>query len=292
MTNVRNPSQLGFTDKWDVDDLASVTEAHREIYAGLKGRTDSISTIPGAIQSIQRLLDMGYSLTDIGAMLGVTRERVRQWCAQYALQRRAKKGAMFRLWDEGLGQFRACNITEFIKQYNRSHVEFEAAKLRARQAGARARHVIVLRTLYKILQRPIGVGELLETLGQCEAAVTRYWGYGGGRSNTSYVLDSYKAAIDKLYEYANVPLKPSSARGDAVSHWITGRPLFDFVNTLRVERGWTWARLASEIGITAITLKFHLDGGGGGKFGTRATTLERLAVCFEIHLETLEALLE
>jgi len=66
-------------------------------------------------RSIWRLAKMGYCASDIAAMIGVSRERVRQWMNKKNIRRPAF-GSLFRVWDDDTNQFRSVTAKELGAQ--------------------------------------------------------------------------------------------------------------------------------------------------------------------------------
>lgn len=95
MTSI-SVKRAGLSRFWDQDDLAEV-QAH---HAGLA--EPELDPDERAYQ-IAMLVDYhGYSLTDVGAMLGITRERVRQIARKAGA---VGSGSEFREWDGDLNEF-------------------------------------------------------------------------------------------------------------------------------------------------------------------------------------------
>lgn len=66
-----------------------------------RGRVEDY--IPGFRDSLANLIEQGYNLTEIGMMLGLTRERIRQFAVRLRLPRPMRHAA--RIWDDGRHRF-------------------------------------------------------------------------------------------------------------------------------------------------------------------------------------------
>lgn len=71
--------------------------------------------IPGFVESIQALAEQGYTLEDIGAMFGVSRERVRQWFKKLGLRAPSLHKGYGRSWDAVRHRF----VTYLARDYRR-----------------------------------------------------------------------------------------------------------------------------------------------------------------------------
>src|SRR4051812_11671134 len=98
----------GLTLVWSKSDREEVQKFHAELWKKLRNTvkaeykaTTGIKwrgPIPGFKESVQSLLDQGYSLTDIGVMFGLTREMIRQRAKELGLKRHSRDGSMYRIW--------------------------------------------------------------------------------------------------------------------------------------------------------------------------------------------------
>src|SRR5690348_2321471 len=61
----------------------------------------------GLVPSLKMLIEeQEYSISDVGLMFGVSRERVRQWCVRFGIQQRGRnRGKNTRQWNEDKMQF-------------------------------------------------------------------------------------------------------------------------------------------------------------------------------------------
>lgn len=145
ITNVESARQaLGLSSEWVREDREAVESHHRSLFRDLKKHhgVQSPADIPGFISSIQHLHDYGYSLTDIGAIVGVTRERVRQWFDEYdELERLDDIGggprstALYRLWSDELNCFVPITDEELIEAANRRREALDRRHLKHRVHG-------------------------------------------------------------------------------------------------------------------------------------------------------------
>jgi hypothetical protein len=73
-------------------------------WAGLRAHFATIEeAVPELKGSLASLFEQGYTLTDVGMMLGLTRERVRQYAVRFSLSRPPRHAA--RVWDDSRRQF-------------------------------------------------------------------------------------------------------------------------------------------------------------------------------------------
>lgn len=124
---------------WNRDDLAAITKGSRPYWEALIqqgafqrwGHVRSRSTpiencLPHFPRSLQALADAGYNLTDIGAMLGLTRERIRQFAVRFAI-RRFPRETPPRVWDDVRLRFRPLTKREERQErMGRSKARWEA----------------------------------------------------------------------------------------------------------------------------------------------------------------------
>jgi len=68
--------------------LRSVIEFHRPMWEALRGDAAGgvEQAVPGFLKSVQMLFDQGYCLTDVAAMFGLSRERIRQLTVKHGLK--------------------------------------------------------------------------------------------------------------------------------------------------------------------------------------------------------------
>lgn len=109
-----------------------------------------------------------YSLTDIGLIFGVSRERVRQWCVKYRIEHPAGRlgpmtghGQTFRrMWDSSSNRFRPIRVRDINRARQERKTAARIDDLRARQSVRRERIIRTVRNLAATLGRPPGVQEL------------------------------------------------------------------------------------------------------------------------------------
>lgn len=109
-------------------------------------RTDN----PDFLPSLKLLIESEkYSLTDVGMMFGVTRERARQWCVQYGVsphEDRYRRGLRARrIWDDTLNRFRPVPLGEISRQHQQQRVAANRTRL-ARSRELRRLHLIATAT--------------------------------------------------------------------------------------------------------------------------------------------------
>jgi len=96
---------LGITKNWGRDDLAEVTVHSKELWQKMKeqrgwGKCMPCREIPGFFACLQEMYDGGYSFTDIAAVFGLSRERVRQLFREEPGLRCTDTGPLYRYWDQ------------------------------------------------------------------------------------------------------------------------------------------------------------------------------------------------
>lgn len=108
---------------WNPKELRSVMRIHAPFWNQYKSiRGVGKQAIEVAIlelpDSLRMLFDQGYTFTDVGAMFGVTRERVRQWAKRYSIARFPNVTAP-RVWDHVTSRFVALPMRG--KDYSLAH---------------------------------------------------------------------------------------------------------------------------------------------------------------------------
>lgn len=135
---------------------APLFEAWKRQYRG--GR-DRLESIPGFRGSLQSLLDQGYIYADIARMIGVSPQRVRQWCEGLGM-RITHRATMRRVWDDELMRFRPVTKAEYREIAARCRRERWEGELERRQETARQ----AVRAFAAKHGRPPTVGELASLL--------------------------------------------------------------------------------------------------------------------------------
>lgn len=104
--------------RWNRSERDAIARHHAPYFEALKrewGQVggDRVDWIPGFRESLQSLLEQGYNISDLAVMVGVSRERVRQWCNQLDLERYAVRTTYRRVWDDELMRFRPVTAKEW-----------------------------------------------------------------------------------------------------------------------------------------------------------------------------------
>lgn len=115
---------------WRKADADAIRRHHAPLFEAWKRdwghrRRDRNEWIPGFRESLQSLLDQGYTIADIGVFVGISGERARQYVESYGLDRIAVSATMRRVWDDELMRFRPVTKEE--------HLAAEARRRRERQ---------------------------------------------------------------------------------------------------------------------------------------------------------------
>lgn len=100
-----------------------------------------LMALPGFEASLRLLLDSErYSLTDIGMMFGVSRERVRQLCARMGLGIGGEWRGLnhIRVWDDRANRFRPQSRGAFNKKVARSQADQRSVERKRKSIESRA----------------------------------------------------------------------------------------------------------------------------------------------------------
>ncbi len=192
--------RFGLSLSWNSKDRDEVIKRSKILLEELK-YTQGVGTveqIPGFIGSIEILHDTcGYGLTDIGAMFGLSRERIRQYFQKYNLQRNEARRAMYRVWNDERNCFLTVSNEDLEGILIEKSREERLIKRRENHAKRRGSQVHAIQDFAEKNGRVPTVRELGRILG-----------YKGGSSQTSiahlwgYNFISNKEAIDNLYRVA------------------------------------------------------------------------------------------
>lgn len=195
----------------------SFTDSHHEgiRYFAMNNRKRSMmrrASDPEFVPSLRLLIERErYSLTDVGMMFGVSRERARQWCKQYGitpLDSRTAVGLMgvVRIWDDEANRFVPVR-KQVAREYKRTLRRQEQLDVRAAKRQAIVERVITLR---RTLGRDPTVQEIAEIVagrmscsGECGACLRGAWG-----GNMSYA-----AAVSAIRKAAGIQPRPRGWRG-------------------------------------------------------------------------------
>jgi len=131
----------------------------------MRGRLDRAVVEPDFLPSLQLLVERErYSLTDIGLMFGVSRERVRQWLEKYGLSHpdaAHERGLMcVRIWDDEAMRFRPS--LKRVVNSNRRRAQREAKRARRNALQAERRRKVVEAT--NLLRATLGRDPSLEEM--------------------------------------------------------------------------------------------------------------------------------
>lgn len=183
----------------NVDDVRAVQAFHAPLFKRWKkrhGLTWGLTKDRDFRESLQRLHDYGYSMTDISAMWGVSRERARQWFEEMGLERHDDHASV-RVWDDELELFLPVTKEEYEKRA-------AAARRANRIHAALMADVAMVQEVAAELGRTPILADLAEYMygdRRYPIAAAHRWGYGSDCN--------YTEAMDRLYDAAGLE-KPSS----------------------------------------------------------------------------------
>lgn len=205
-------ADCGVDPTWDPDDLKEVICHHAERWAEEKeslgvASNDPLERIPGFLESVQRLLDQGYTYKDIGAFFGVSYEAVRLWCDKYGLERMDQRQTKARVWSWEKEMFVPVTNEEYIERARRAFITRQRKMWQQKKdevSGA-------IRRLRQELGRPPSLLEVQEKVGVHRHQIAHWWGYVPNYD----VGRSYAEAWDAMYADAGVRrLKNTTTRED------------------------------------------------------------------------------
>ena len=223
-------ARMGWTECWSAADREACRAEHAICFNAHKLRHFGtveipISRIPGMLDSLNALLELGYSFTDVGVMFGVSRQRVAQWRDKYHLGGTDGRGPGYRTWDDARNRFVAISRREVLAQARTLLESRREREARERRETERGRHVEALRRLARTLGRSPTLSEVADDLGYAGIAqgAARYWrGVNGARTHAEMTAEMYRAAGLRKYKPGGrstnppAPLTPQEAsRGHA-----------------------------------------------------------------------------
>ena len=184
------PGLVGWSLNWSPDDLVEVTAFHRAL------PEPDLSPEERGRQIAALVDEQGYSLTDIGAMLGITKERVRQIARQYGAR---SSGAAYRRWSDRAGQFVFATEDEVANHIRSAVGRRTAAEYlehrRQKVYGRMLEDVEAVQAVASRIERAPTPPEVAAASGTRLAvwysSVGIRWGYGRGAT--------YRQAINRLW---------------------------------------------------------------------------------------------
>ena len=223
---------------WQVD-REEVRRFHREIQGDNPHtrRRDTVTLVSG----LASLAEQGYVLDDIGVMLGITRERVRQLYRQHQLSRPYSQ-VRGRAWDDDLNRFVAVRYVEWesYRTAARRQVRHERLQLR-RQAMVECLALLAqdlgrTPTLQEFCERYRGKTTKIEASG---AVLASLW-----RSR------EYKEMTAELYRRAGLQVRDVGGTGHRT-------PCIDSFTAERLRAaGKTYQEIATLLGCTESGLRY------------------------------------
>lgn len=180
----------------DPEYLKEITTFHKKLWKKWKrknkiGRAQderSLNEVPGFIESIKNLhFDQGYGLSEIGSMIGVGRERVRQYLD---FDTKEKHGTEYRTFDWDKGMFVSVERKDLVSKLKLVERKKRKNETSNRHVEVRKRHVEILQELSKVKGRVASIKDLGKILYpnniSCnpQAQISNYWGIHNGFSYT------------------------------------------------------------------------------------------------------------
>lgn len=199
---------------------AELTAAHKPFWDAFRDRWivpgESLAQIPRFVESLQSLVDQGYGLTDIGCMFGVSRERVRQWCGKFGVERDGSSGTAFRLWSPEQGRFVGLTNTEYRRRILGQRRRGVGMRQTFKMREKRKRAVAILRLLGIGNRRPPTLSSLLKVLepdrpieASMSVLLTSFNRRSGNKQGSP---GFYRHAADTLFLMAGYQFRPLKAK--------------------------------------------------------------------------------
>ncbi len=260
--------KYGIHTRWKPVDQKEIQRFHTKLWEKWKrdyqkksgrlkdGRLDSI---PGFVESLQTLILMGYSKTDIGTMIGVGRERVRQWVQEYGLRGNNLHGSMCRVWSDEMNSFVPISTEDMIELLRKTGEQIRRRKFVRQRKERRREHVRALRLLAEELGQSPTANELASFLGyysKSSGALMGYWVYRQDQPG------SHAKACSRLYRAAGIPWETGgyATKGVPRPRTINEREegtLGYCLTSKRLKLGLTQDQVAVAIGLAPSSVNVH-----------------------------------
>lgn len=172
---------------------------------------------PDFVPSLRLLVERErYSITDIALMFGVSRERVRQWCARHGIDNpngwRVGLNCI-RMWDDDANCFVAVPISDLRRvEAERRRISRKAA-LAARRAKRRESAIAAVRALYEKLGRELTAVEMAEAIYRHPVPQKSAMPLIGGAMGLDEQGKYRPGSIRELREAVGMERRPAGARG-------------------------------------------------------------------------------
>lgn len=229
----QNLEDLDLRRGWDQDVHQEVRRFHQNLDEEINWSEN--------ISDLQKLLDLGYSYRDIGAMLGRSRQRIGQIVDDYNLNTSEYRGSALRMWSEEHDRF----IPTEWETYRRR--VYHERKKREQHQKCRE-HIVRARNAYRSYGRAIGPWDIASS--QVEyVRIASHWSdiRNGG---------SYEEAWERIFEVAGVPRR---ATGSWVQpgHTVEREPgsVGEIITNWRESRNVTQKELAEALGVSLWTIR-------------------------------------
>lgn len=165
-------------------------------------------------EPLSLLLDQGYTMTDISVMLGISRERVRQFVARWNLSVFSKHITARRIWDDETNRFHPVSEAKYQELHKQQHRK----RLTTWRHNRQKRMVNRLKKLAAGLDRTPTLGEFAVawfgrklTDNALSPMICGAWSRSGGES---------AATITKtLYSKAGLTVRSTGSPGHLTSKW-------------------------------------------------------------------------
>lgn len=171
--------------------------------------------------SLRLLLEeQRYSITDVGMMFGISRERVRQWAVKFGIQQNGyHRHNHSRVWDDERNTFRPVLAPEYHATMKAIPRQRKRQERIARHEAARARIVAVLKACAERLGRTPTVIEAWEAVSGTHRdtwPVSLHQGYAAGMLTGLWVggqRRSRKGVMAQIWTATGLQPRPVGGRG-------------------------------------------------------------------------------
>lgn len=194
-------------------------KANRELYDRWKRehKVWSPFSVEGFREALETEYLMGYSLSDIAMMYGLSRERVRQWFEAHDIWHEEERASL-RVWDDEMDCFVPVSTDDYLERVRKIEKQRRAEARAWELEEKRRRSAQAVRELDGELGRPPTLEEVAEKVDTIPVVLAQWWGYTREPDTASYA-----EAWDRMYEAGGIDDRP---HGDSTAeegrHWGGG----------------------------------------------------------------------